>query len=120
MPKILIVDDSPFARARLKQLFENGGHEVIGLAEDGVQALSLFKSLQPEVVTLDYLMRGRNGEEVLREIILYDPNARVIILSGSDDGNIEARVLKAGAKLFIEKFSMQRDVLKALDEVMEM
>ena len=120
MAKILIVDDSPFARTRLKQLFESNGHEVVGLAEDGAQAFALFKSLHPEIVTLDYLLGEVNGDEVLKEIIQFDPDARVIMLSGSDDSSIKERSLKDGAKAFVEKFNLQRDVLKALDQVMEM
>ena len=119
MAKILIVDDSAFARARLKMLFENEGHEVVGSAADGEQALALFKSLRPELVTLDYVMADKNGEVVLKEIIQHDPSARVIMFSGTGDNTIEERVLQAGAKVFVEKFNAQRDILEAIDRVME-
>ena len=119
MAKILIVDDSAFARARLKLLFESGGHEVVGDAGDGEQALALFKNLQPELVTLDYLMADKSGEAVLKEIIQHDPSARVIIISGSSDNTIEERVLQAGAKVFVEKFNKQSDTLKVIDRVMQ-
>ena len=119
MAKILIVDDSAFARARLKMLFESGGHEVVGLAEDGEQGLKLFKSLHPELVTLDYLMTGKSGEAVLKEMIQHDPSARVIMVSGSTDNIIENRVLQAGAKAYLEKPNMKRDILKVIDQVME-
>ena len=119
MAKILIVDDSSFARTRLKILFDNGGHEVVGTARDGAQALALFKNLHPELVTLDYLMPDKSGEAVLKEIIQHDPSARVIIISGTSDHAIEERVLQAGAKVFIEKFNNQIDILKVIDQVME-
>ncbi len=61
MPKILIVDDSAFARNMLRICVEKGGHEVVGLAIDGEQALKLFKSLNPEIVILDYLMPDTDG-----------------------------------------------------------
>lgn len=94
MAKILIVDDSAFMRAKLRVMFESGGHEVVGLAPSGEQALELFASLHPEIVTLDYLMAGKNGEEVLREMIQQDPEAKVIMISGSGDRTIEERSLQ--------------------------
>ena len=117
MAKILIVDDSSFMRARLRVMFESGGHEVVGQAPDGEQALELFEDLHPEIVTLDYLMAGKNGEEVLKEIIQHDPSARVIMLSGSGDSTIEERALQIGAKLYMEKPIVQRDILKVIDQV---
>ena len=119
MTKILIVDDSSFARKRLKAIFERAGHEVVGSAEDGEQALTMFDTLDPDVVTLDYLMAGKNGEEVLRDIIRHDPDARVIMVSGSGDHTVEDRALSAGAKLFVGKFNSQRKFLQAIDQVMK-
>ena len=119
MAKILIVDDSAFARARLKMLFESGGHEVVGGAGDGEQGLKLFKSLHPELVTLDYLMADKNGEVVLKEMIQHDPSAKVIMISGSGDHSIEERILQAGAKVFVEKSNSQRNFLKVIDQVMQ-
>ena len=119
MAKILIVDDSSFARNTLRMIVENGGHEVVGRAADGVQALELFKSLQPELVTLDYLMADKNGDAVLDEIIQHDPTAKVIMISGSGDHTIAQRVLKTGAKVFLEKPHVRRDILNAINQVME-
>ena len=119
MAQILIVDDSAFARNSLRMIVVNGGHEVVGGAGDGEQALELFKSLRPELVTLDYLMPGKSGETVLREILQHDPSAKVIMISGSSDFSMEERVLQAGAKFFVEKPYLQRDILKVIDQVME-
>ena len=113
------MDDSAFARRRLKLLFEGGGHEIIGSTENGEQALTLYKSLHPELVTLDCVMADKSGEAVLKEIIRHDPSARVIMISGSSSRSIEERVLQAGAKVFIEKFNAQLDMLKVIDQVME-
>lgn len=118
MVKILIVDDSSFARRRLKILFESAGHEVVGSAGGGDQALSMFADLQPDVVTLDYLMTGKSGEDVLKEIVQHDPAAKVIMISGSGDNTIEQRVLDAGAKVFVGKFCEQGKFLQAVDHVM--
>lgn len=118
MAKVLIVDDSAFARNVLGRIIEQGGHEVIGRAKDGDSAVELFKHLQPELVTLDYLMTGKNGEAILEEIIEADPKARVVMISGSGDHSIEARTRRSGARDFVSKPFMQRDLLKVIDRVM--
>ena len=117
--RILIVDDSSFARRRLTVIFENAGHEVIGTAKDANQAMAMYKELRPDLVTLDYLMTGKSGEQVLKEIIRHDPAAKVIMISGSSDTAIELRTLAAGAKGFIHKFNGQETLLQAVDQLMK-
>lgn len=118
MAKILIVDDSAFARNTLGIIIEKGGHEIVGRAENGWKAVELFKSLNPEVVTLDYLMEGKNGDEVLEEMIEHDSSARVIMISGSSDAAIGKYALQRGAKVFLEKSFISRDILRVIDQVM--
>jgi two-component system chemotaxis response regulator CheY len=119
MAKILIVDDSVFTRNLLRRVFESGGHTVVGHAGNGEQAMTLFKTLHPELVTLDYLMPNKNGESVLEEMIQHDPNAKVIMISGSGDNTVEERVLQTGAKDYVEKLHVQREILEVIDQVME-
>jgi len=119
MAKILIVDDSPFTRHLLGVIVKMGGHEVIGNAEDGKQALELFKSLRPELVTLDWLMPSKSGETVLKKMIHLDPDAKVIMITGWANKSIEGRVLEAGAKAFLEKSNAQKDLLTIIEQVME-
>ena len=118
MTKILIVDDSFFARNRFNKIFKRAGHKVVGIAENGKQALKLFISEHPDVVMLDYFMSDKNGEEVLKDIIKIDPEARVIMVSGLGDQTIEERVLAAGAKQFISKSKSKSKLLKVIDQVM--
>ena len=119
MAKIMIVDDSAFARNMIRMIVESAGHEVIGFAGEGEEALKLFKSLRPELVTLDYLMTGKTGEAVLKKMIQHDPSAKVIMVSGSTDATIEENVLQAGVKAFLEKPNLKRDLLKVIDKVLE-
>ncbi len=119
MTKILIVDDSSFARNRLRIIFERAGHEVVGVAENGEQAMDLYTTLHPEVVTLDYLMAGKKGDEVLMDIMQHDPDARVIMVSGSGDQTVQDKALSSGAKLFIDKYNGQTEFLNAIDQVMK-
>ena len=61
MAKILIVDDGSFTRNYLKYIVESAGHETVGFAEDGAEAIRLYKVLKPDIVTMDILFwEGRD------------------------------------------------------------
>jgi len=119
MSKILIVDDSAFARRSLSVIVESAGHEVVGHAENAEQAMEFFKSRNPELVLLDYLMPGKNGEDVLKEIIQHNPAAKVIMISGSGDSTIARNALQYGAKVFLRKPYDRDQIVKTIDKVMQ-
>lgn len=119
MAKILIVDDSPFTRHLLGVIVKMGGHEVVGVAEDGREAFEQYKALRPDIVTLDWMMPSKSGEAVLKKIIQFHPYAKAIMITGWANRSIEARVLQAGAKAFLEKSNVQKELLQVIDRVME-
>lgn len=119
MSKILIVDDSSLTRHLLGMIVKMGGHEVVGVAEDGRQALELYESLRPDLVTLDWMMPNKSGEAVLKKILQLDSDAKVIMITGWANKSVEGRVLKAGAKAFLEKSNVQKDLLHIVDQVLE-
>jgi DNA-binding NarL/FixJ family response regulator len=118
MARILIVDDSMCASRILGHIVEKGGHEVIGRAFDGELALNLCEQFHPELVTLDYLMEGKDGEAVLEEMIEHDPSIKVIMIAGSGDDTLEERALRAGARCYLDKSRVQSDLLTVIDQVM--
>jgi two-component system chemotaxis response regulator CheY len=119
MAKILIVDDSPFTRHLLSVIVTKGGHEVIGDAADGREAFEKYKSLRPDIVTLDWMMPSKSGEAVLKKIIQFHPYAKAIMITGWADKSIETRILEAGAKAFLEKSHVQGELLQVIDKVLE-
>jgi two-component system chemotaxis response regulator CheY len=118
LARILVVDDSAFARHRIQQLLEAGGHEVVGVAANGAEALRMYEELSPDLLTLDHVMDDTPGEAVLKRILDTDPDARVIMISGSNDASLEQRVLDAGARAFIEKFSTKVDLVNVVDQIL--
>ena len=118
MAKVLIVDDSPFTRHLLSRVVEMAGHEVVAVAEDGEQALKLYKNIRPDLVTLDWLMPRKSGEAVLKKIMMLDPQARVIMITGWANKSIEGRVLEAGAKAFVEKSHVEKELLNVIERVL--
>lgn len=88
---ILIVDDEPPARARLRQLLEEiGEHAVVGEAQNGEQALELIAKVKPDVVLLDISMPGISGIETAYHLNALDPPPSVIFTTAYDEYAVAA------------------------------
>lgn len=88
---VLIVDDEPPARARLRQLLEEGGqHAIVGEAQNGREALDLCAKLAPDVVLLDISMPGINGIETAHHLNALERPPAVVFTTAYDEYAIEA------------------------------
>jgi len=113
---VLVVDDSAFMRNLLKQLLEDD-HEVVGEAENGVEAVELYHELDPDVVTMDVVMPIRNGIEATAEIKGDDPDASIIMCTSVGQEEKMREAVKAGADGYITKPFQKPNVLEAIDDV---
>ena len=73
MARILVVDDAAFMRKMVSDALTKGGHEVVGEAGNGVEAVARFQELKPELTTLDITMPEKDGLAALKEIIAARP-----------------------------------------------
>ena len=103
MARVLVVDDAAFMRKMVSDALTKGGHEVVGEAGNGVEAIARFQELKPEVMTLDITMPEKDGLSALKEIIALDPAARVIMCSALGQESKVLESIKAGAKDFVVK-----------------
>ena len=101
--KVLIVDDSSAVQAALKQILEENGYEVAGMAENGLEAITRYKELKPDLVIMDIIMPQMNGLESLKLLRSVDPNARVVMSSTISDRKTVNYCIKEGAKNHILK-----------------
>jgi len=103
--KVLIVDDSAFMRNILERMIKTSSDmEVVGKAENGLEAVDLVKSLKPDVVTLDIEMPRMNGLEALKVIMKECPTSVVMVSSLTEQGAKETiQALELGAIDFIPK-----------------
>ena len=118
MAKILIVDDASFMRGSLKYIVEGAGHNVVGMAKDGQEALELYRKLKPDVVTLDILMGGMDGLSALKEIMKEDPEAKVIMVTALGQEEKQAEARKLGACGYIRKPFKQAEIVNEIKWVL--
>ncbi len=101
--RCIVADDSAFARRNLSSVLEKIGGSVVGEASNGLETLSLYGSLHPDLVLLDITMPQLDGVETLRRIIEQDRNARVIIVSSLGHKEMVWKAICLGAKSFVTK-----------------
>jgi DNA-binding NarL/FixJ family response regulator len=96
--RILIVDDHALIRLALADAIEQHDDlQLVGEAENGSRAINLYRELRPDVVTMDYRLPDRNGDEVIAAIIALFPDARIMLLSIFETQESIYRATKAGA-----------------------
>jgi len=114
--KALIADDNHSVRRALQVMLEALGHEVLGIAVDGKDAIEMFRRIQPELVFMDVRMPNMNGLDSLHQIIEVNPAARIIVYTGGE--SCEKEAYASGAVGYIEKpFSLDtlvREIGKAV------
>jgi two-component system chemotaxis response regulator CheY len=103
MARVLVVDDAAFMRKMVSDALTRGGHEVVGEADNGVEAVTRFQELRPEVTTLDITMPEKDGLAALKEIIAIDPAARVVMCSALGQESKVLESIKLGARDFVVK-----------------
>lgn len=118
--KVLVVDDAPIMRLMLRDILEYNKYEVIGEAANGNEAVQMYKELRPDLVTLDIIMPEKEGIEVLAEILEFDADAKVVMVTAIDQRESLIKAIRIGATDYIVKpFEAERvlsAVIKAIGE----
>ena len=112
MAKILIVDDAAFMRMMIKDILTKNGYEVVAEAANGVEAVELYKSHQPDLVTMEM-----DGIEAVKQIKAVNPAAKVIMCSAMGQQSMVMDAIKAGANDFIVKPFQADRVLEAVKKI---
>ena len=100
---ILIVDDSSIMRKMIRQTLEKDNHTVVGEAKNGKDAIDMYVNLKPDVVTMDITMRDMDGFAAAKEILAFDPNAKIIFLSNLDEDKYSDDAKSVGAIGYVNK-----------------
>jgi Response regulator containing CheY-like receiver domain and AraC-type DNA-binding domain len=117
MRRVLVVDDSSFMRVSIKTILEKNGYEVVGEAENGAVAVSRYKELKPDIVTMDITMPDMTGIDALKQILQFDPEAKVVMLSAMGQQGMVMEAISIGAKYFIVKPFKEDHILATLSNL---
>jgi two-component system chemotaxis response regulator CheY len=119
MARVLVADDASFMRQMIREIVEAEGHEVVGEASDGDEAVEEWKRLHPDVVTMDIVMPRRSGIDAVKGIMDLDATARVVMCSALGQETLVQEALQAGARDFIVKPFKPDSVIATLNKVLE-
>ena len=117
--KILIVDDALIMRTMLRDILEEGGFEVVGVAQDGNEAVEKYKTLKPDLVTLDVVIPEPHGLDVLRIIMGMDATAQVVMISALGQEALLEEAEQIGAKGYILKPFNENEVLEMVRDILD-
>lgn len=119
MTRVLLVDDQDLVRAGFRTILQSEpGIEIVGEAANGVDAITLARSLQPDVICMDVQMPGMDGLEATRMLVADDSvDAGVLILTTFDRDDYLFEALRAGASGFLLKNARPEDLIDAVTVV---
>jgi DNA-binding NarL/FixJ family response regulator len=118
--RILIADDHEVVRHGLRKLLETQpGWEIVAEAADGREAIAKATELKPNVVVMDFSMPGLNGLEATLQILKAVPGTEVLVLTVHESEEVARKVLAAGARGFMLKSDAGRELLVAVQSLLE-
>jgi len=101
--RVLVVDDSAFARKVLREVLTGPEIEVVGIARDGLEALEQISLLKPDVITLDLVMPNLDGVGVLRALPAQNAPRVVVVSISNQESQLGAEALQLGAVTIVQK-----------------
>ena len=119
--RVLVVDDSMFVAKQLTQILSSDGYEIVATAQDGKEGVDKYKELCPNVdlVTMDITMPRMDGITALEQIIAFDKNAKVVMVSALGKEELVKKSLLSGAKNYIVKPLDRKKVLERISAALK-
>jgi DNA-binding NarL/FixJ family response regulator len=115
--RVLIADDHTlFAEALALGLRTDPRFDVVGLAENGLQAVELAAALDPDIVLMDLHMPVMDGIEATRRLRLAAPRSRVVVVTASTSPEDGARAMAVGARAYLRKWASSEQLRDAVVE----
>ena len=116
--RVLIVDDAVVMRMMIKGILSKNGYEVVGEAQNGLEAVEKYKTLSPDLVTMDMVMPEMDGITAVKEIVASDPGAKIIMCTSMGQQALVVEAIQAGAKSFITKPFQPPKMLETIQKVL--
>ena len=113
--RVLVVNDSRVSTLALQNMIGKLGHEIVGVALNGTEAVEKYGELRPDVVTLDFVLPDIDGQEVAKRIRATSPNARIIMITADEVSPALRDELKA--LTYIRKPITRSKMLEAFEQL---
>lgn len=117
MKRVMIVDDAAFMRASIRKMIETENYSVVGEAENGEEAIRRYKTLEPDIITMDITMPMMNGIEATKAILALNPSVKIVMVSAMGQENFVKEAIVGGAANFIVKPFNKDTMLRVLDNL---
>lgn len=103
--KLLIVDDSRIIRRTIQTIIKNSeaNFTITGEAENGIEAVRAYKTKKPDIVTMDITMPEMDGLSAIEQILKFDPDAKILVVSALNAKETVIEAIKRGAKGYVLK-----------------
>ncbi len=115
--RILLVEDHFLARTALRSILSGKGMTVVGEADNGEQAISLYQKLRPDVTLMDLRMAGVNGFDAIAAIRRLNRAAKIVVLTNYEGSEDVYRALRCGAMAYLTKDASGQEVVSAIQTV---
>jgi two-component system, chemotaxis family, chemotaxis protein CheY len=116
--KLMIVDDSNIIRRRIERSQQFEDLHVVGSAANGVDAVEMFKKMDPDVVTMDLTMPRMDGIECIGQLVALKPAVRILVISALADKATAVEAMERGANGFLNKPFTDRQLNEAIAGLM--
>ena len=114
MARVLIADDASFMRQMIREIIEPEGHEVVGEATNGIEAVDLYNELSPDLVTMDIVMPNMDGPTATARIRESWPDVQVLALTSFVEEDLVRRAIGAGAIGYLLKKASAEELAEAI------
>ena len=115
--KLMIVDDSNIMRRRIERSQQFEELELVGTACNGLEAIEMFRKMDPDVVTMDLTMPQMDGIECIENIVKIKPAVRILVISALADKATAVEAMDKGANGFLNKPFTDRQLNEAIAEL---
>jgi len=116
--KLMIVDDSNIMRRRIERSNQFEELELVGTAGNGLEAIEMFKKMDPDVVTMDLTMPQMDGIECISKLVALKPAIRILVISALADKATAVEAMEKGANGFLNKPFTDRQLNEAIADLM--
>ena len=117
MAKVLIVEDSSYMRATLKNHLLEAGHEIVGELSNGNEVLKYVQNVLPEIIFLDIILPGLIGLDIIKIVKEKYPDIKIIMVSVLEDLSIQQEALQSGASAYVCKPFSEMVLAKAMSSL---